>query len=301
MILNILSSSGITVPLPFRLNRETIYSLVNSVLDKDLTPKANKVVFDFSSLSFVEPAGITVLSNLIEVLKKNKVKTSFSGLSYKPSIHYLNDSGFFKHYLQKEIHQKPTLRGTTLPLELVSYSKSYQYMDCTLIPWLAKELCSDSKSLATAKSCFHEIFNNIQDHSQVNIGCSFAQHYPKNHELQISISDFGVGIPTNVRKKDAELNDQQAIAKACSEGYTTQTTPRNRGAGLHVLIQNVAKRNKGTIIINSLSGIASFTNTPDGVKGNVRSAAGNYPGTLIQIILDTRKFMFDAHDEDFEW
>lgn len=301
MIINILSSFEITVPLPYRLNRETIYSLVNSVLEGDLTPKANKVIFDFSSLNFVEPAGITVLSNLIEVLKKNKVKTSFSGLSYKPSIDYLNDSGFFKHYLQKEIYQKPTLRGTTLPLELVSYSKSYEYMDFTLVPWLARELSSDPKSLATAKSCFHEIFNNIQDHSQVTIGCSFAQHYPKKNEIQISISDFGIGIPTNVRKKDASLSDQQAIALACSEGYTTQTTPRNRGAGLHVLIQNVAKRNKGTIIIHSLSGITSFTNTPDGVKGNTRSAFGNYPGTLIQIILDTRKFIFDAHHEDFEW
>ena len=302
MIWKILSKSELTVRLPFVLRRDTIYPLIDSVLDENLNPKVSKVIFDFSGLNFIEPVGVTVLSNLIEVLKKAGVKSAFSGLeANNESIRYLNDSGFFEHYLKKPIQQKPNLRSTTLPLELVEYSKSYQYMGFRLIPWLAAELITSEKSLATVKGCLQEIFNNIEDHSGVSIGCSFVQHYPRKHQIQICISDFGVGIPSNVRKLNPDLNDHLAISKACTQGYTTQTTPRNRGAGLHVLVQNIAKRNKGLVSISSLSGITTFFNESGSVKENSRAVQGFYPGTLIQIIFDTSRFVFDKEDEDFEW
>lgn len=302
MIWKILNKTELVVQLPFVLKRHTIYPLIDSVLDEKLNPKASKVIFDFSGLSFIDPVGVTVLSNLIEVLKKSGVKSAFSGLEKNTeSIRYLNDSGFFQYYLKKPVQQKPNLRSTTLPLELVEYSKSYEYMGFTLIPWLANELSTSEKSLATAKGCLQEIFNNIEDHSGVSIGCSFVQHYPRKSEIQICISDFGVGIPSNVRKLNPDLSDHLAISKACTQGYTTQTTPRNRGAGLHVLVQNVANRNKGLVSISSLSGITTFFNESGSVRENTRAVQGFYPGTLIQIFFDTRRFIFDEEDEDFEW
>ena len=48
-----------------------------------------------------------------------------------------------------------------------------------------------------------------------------------------------MGIPQNVRAKMGIGSDQAAIAMACQEGFTTKSTPRNMGAGLHVLIRNV--------------------------------------------------------------
>lgn len=302
MIWNILSKQKLLVPLPVRLTRLTIYPLIDMVLDKDLNPRANEIVFDFSKLNFVEPVGITVLSNLLEVLKKVKVKTSFSGLNTQSqALSYLNDSGFFTHYLKKEIYQTHGVRSTTFPLKLVEYSRSYEYIGFQLIPWLSRELSTTEKSLATANVCFQEIFNNIEDHSGVSIGCSFAQHYPQKDQIQISISDFGIGIPANVRSKNPSLTDQQALSIACTQGFTTQTTPRNRGAGLHVLIKNVVHKNGGTIIINSLEGISSFTNNSGSIHESSRSASGYYPGTLIQIIFDKSKFVFDQDVEEFEW
>ncbi len=174
-------------------------------------------------------------------------------------------------------------------------------MGFKLIPWLARSLSCDEPSLATLKVCFQEIFNNINDHSTEKIGCSFAQHYPQKNKIKISISDFGVGIPFNVKNKIKNLNDHQAIDKACEAGFTTQTTVRNRGAGLDVLIKNVVAKNNGVVIIQSRKGLVSCVKLNGELKRSAKPSAGFYPGTLIQITLDTNKFVSDEHEEDFEW
>ncbi len=118
---------------------------------------------------------------------------------------------------------------------------------------------------------------------------------------KISISDFGVGIPFNVNNKINGLSDHQAIDKACEAGFTTQTTLRNRGAGLDVLIKNVVAKNNGVVIIQSRKGLVSCVKLNGVLKRSAKPAAGFYPGTLIQITLDTSKFVSDEHEEDFEW
>lgn len=303
MIWNILAKDELEVALPHTLDRQTIYPLVANVLDENLDSRCSRINLDFSRLGFVEPDGVTVLSNLIEFLKKSKVKIFFKNheKTTRPSISYLDDSGFFQHYLGKSLSSGASVRSTTLPLNLVDYSKSYEYMGYKLIPWLARSLCCEEPSLATLKVCFQEIFNNINDHSTEKIGCSFAQYYPQKSQIKISISDFGVGIPHNVNKVVKNLSDHQAIDMACEAGFTTQTTSRNRGAGLDVLIKNVVAKNSGLVVIQSRKGLVSCVKVNGELKRSARLAAGFYPGTLIQITLDTKKFVSDEHEEVFEW
>jgi hypothetical protein len=45
-----------------------------------------------------------------------------------------------------------------------------------------------------------EIYANAFEHAQSSIGVfSCGQHYPKMKELKLTVVDFGVGIPSNVR------------------------------------------------------------------------------------------------------
>lgn len=303
MIWNILSRRELTVPIPRQLDRTTIYPLVQQVLDEDLNAKCSKITFDFSALVFVKPAGVTVLSNLIEFLRKAGAKTFFANHKRPscPAIDYLDDSGFFHHYLGTSLREGSSVRSTTLPLRLVEYAKSYEYMGFSLVPWLASALATPEKSLATIKVCFQEIYNNINDHSTRSIGCSFAQHYPNKNQIDITVSDFGIGIPVNVRRLKPEVTDQQALALACEAGFTTKTSVRNRGAGLDVLIKNVVIRNGGAIIIHSNRGIVSCTRDNGTVKKTPRGADGFYPGTLIQLSLHTDRFISDEIEEEFEW
>lgn len=303
MILKILTKRELIVSIPRQLDRATIYPLVNTVLDSNLDARCSKIIFDFKALQFVYPAGVTVLSNLIEFLKKTGAKTQFINHDKELSdaIRYLDDSGFFTQYLGAPLIKNAAVRPTTLPLSLVEYSRSYGYIGFNLVPWLARGLATEEKALGSLTVCFQEIFNNINDHSMENIGCSYAQHYPNKNHIEIAISDFGIGIPSNVKKREPGLNDQQAIARACEAGFTSNTTVRNRGAGLDVLIQNVVRRNGGTVILHSGGGIVSCTRGDGVIKKTPRGANGFYPGTLIQLILDTTQFVSDDIEEDFEW
>ena len=154
------------------------------------------------------------------------------------------------------------------------------------------------------KSCIEEIFANISDHSAVNIGCAFAQCFPNKNEIHVAISDFGLGIPEVVRRKVADLDDAQAIARACVEGFTTSDNVRNRGAGLPNLLRYVTLRNQGTVLIASGKGELSGVRQDGETKVTARRSLGMYPGTLVATILRTdhlEAVTADVEPEEFEW
>src|SRR5690606_13738642 len=157
-------------------------------------------------------------------------------------------------------------------------------------------------TLTTIRTCFGEIFNNIQDHAQESTGCIFAQHYPNKNQIKIAISDFGIGIPDNIRRINPSLQDHYAIEKASEEGFTSRTSPRNLGAGLHTIIENVVNNNNGAVHIHSNYGILSCIKGEDGVEKYPTLEQGFYPGTFIEVILRT-DFIENITDfeEEFEW
>lgn len=293
------------VTLPYRLTRETMYQLLERVIDRDLFPKDKEIDFDFTSLSFIEPVGVTILSNLFEWLKKRDIRviityqSSISNDKWNP-IKYLDDSMFFKRYTGRTLNDDARVRDTTIPLEIVTYANSYQWLDSSLMNWLSRTLNITKNSLTDIKMCLGEIFNNINDHAQENTGCIFAQHYPANNKVSIAISDFGVGIPNNIRKINPSLSDGEALGKAIEEGFTTKTNPRNLGVGLHTLVKNVVEHNKGSLFIHSNYGILNC------ISGDTNYTFSNedsfYPGTLIEINLRTDTiFEIEEVEEEFEW
>ncbi|WP_193064925.1 ATP-binding protein [Oceanobacillus oncorhynchi] len=294
--------------VPQQFNRFTMYDLLSSVIDNDLNPKDNEIRFDFQQLQFIEPSGVTILSNLFEWLKTKGVKTSIaypSNFTGKQNpIQFLDDSNFFTRYVGKNLTSYPARRPTTIPLELIAYTDSARWLEMEFSHWLSGRLEIHTNSLSTIRICFGEIFNNIRDHAQENTGCIFAQHYPALNKVKITISDFGVGIPNNIKSIRPSLRDHEAIELASAEGFTTRTTPRNLGAGLHTLIENVVKNNHGSVHIHSNYGILNCTK---GINNNevckvASLATGYYPGTLIETVLntDTIQNITDI-EEEFEW
>ena len=89
------------------------------------------------------------------------------------------------------------------------------------MPWLAARLKITQASLYTFKACISELFNNIQDHTQYEIGSIFVQHFPHYSTIGISLADFGLGIPEKVRVKLPDLTDDAAIIQAVEDGFTT--------------------------------------------------------------------------------
>lgn len=287
------------ITLPSKVGIISIDKILNQAVDTNLNPKAPKVQYDFSHITWIDATGITVFSNLIQWLGSKKVQQEFINLNNtNDAISFLDDSLFFERYLGKKLSPSAKPRSTTVPLQLVRHANSQFWVEKKCIDWLSQKIGISSKALIELKICLFELFNNIRDHSGVDSGCIFIQHHPKKNIITISLSDFGVGIPSNVRKVLNNITDGNAVIQSLEEGFTTKSTIRNRGAGLHLLAQTVI-RNEGDLSIRSerahifcsKNGIADYSNN-----------SGYYAGTLFEINLSADCFDYDlANEEDFTW
>lgn len=294
------------VYFPGRLNAGTMHKLISPLVDERRKAKSHLVTFDFSSLVFIDPVGITVLSNLIELLKKQGAKVQFRHHSYSTkATRFLDDSLFFEHYLNKKVFPGSNPRPTTLPLCRLGHKDTHSWIANTLIPWLELRLDIDARSLEIIKTCLAELFNNIIDHSREDIGSVFVQQYPQKKLINIALSDFGVGIPHTVfgayqvyqYKAAKPKTDGEAILLSTSEGFSSHSSLRNRGVGLATFLDILAG-NKGTVVIYSNQGALRC-------RPNIRdqlATLGYYPGTLFDINFRTDTIRVeDAEEETFAW
>lgn len=293
------------VPIPFRLNGETMNGFIGLVLDEHGEPRFGQTIFEFGqNVDFIDPTGVVVLSNLFEYLAKKGagVRTRFHK-PFAPMVVYLDDIGFFQRYMGSSLRSSAHRRASTVPLERVRTERMQEYLEFKLMPWVAARVGLDPESVAGVKVCFEEILNNITDHAGVHLGCAFAQFFPKSEHIQVAISDFGRGIPNLVRTQLPDLSDLQALQKACEEGFTTKSNVRNRGAGLPTLMRFVTQVNRGTVLL--ASGSAQIL--AHGYHGGLRlrtHSRGFYPGTLVKVILRTDTFEAmeaDIQAEPFQW
>ena len=292
--------------LPRYFNVNSIGDFIKPILKIKDSQLPEEVTIDFSKVIFIDPVGVTVLSNILEYLKKRKINFKFS--NYKNNsepIRFLDDSLFFLEYVGNKIHPSSTVRSTTLQLKKIEMEESYQWIETFFLPWIKREIGYEKKlKLEMIKVCLMEIFNNIRDHSGENIGCLFAQHFPNRGIVNIGISDFGVGIPFNVRKMNPSMKDSEAIKLAAQEGFSTKTNPQNRGAGLDILIKNTISHQSDKISIFSNYGILHVYKSKDGediIFKPVKNTLFFYPGTLLNIEVQTDLFIGDEEEEDFQW
>jgi anti-sigma regulatory factor (Ser/Thr protein kinase) len=281
-----------------------MYPLISQVVDSNGIMKSNDFDLDFTQLSFIEPVGVVVLSNLVEYVSLHGGKCTFSGLHSSKPILYLDDSGFFSKYLGKPLRDHAAPRIGTLPLTLVANPEAIGFLYMKMIPWLAERMSTSEASLGVVRVSIEEIFHNINDHSGVNVGCVHAQYFPKGRDIQIAISDFGVGIPTQVRKIKNEIDDSSALRLACEEGFTTKSNVRNRGAGLATLIKYATAKDRGHVWIVSGKANISAVHREGATKLTARPTSGVYPGTLVRLTLkedSIEQLAKDIEHEEFAW
>lgn len=294
------------IDLPKRLNRETMYVLLQKAINKDREPASKQILLNFKTLTaFIEPCGVTILSNLIHWLDSKGVEVSIMpgevNGNESPNK-FLDDSLFFQEHFGGNLNESAQVRPTTLPLRQVHAEGPIVWLEQEFTPWLSRQLGVTPKRLATVQVCIEEALNNIRDHADRETGCIFAQYIPANHEVLISISDFGVGIPYNVQQKLPHFTESEALKKAVERGFSTQSRPHNRGFGLDNLIYNVVMNGKGSVHIHSLNGILSCKNGDNEILYRSRTAFGYYPGTLIDLVFKTNVGdIFDNDEEEFTW
>ena len=291
----------IIIPQKFR---KTQFPLILSDIvsfDGEIIP--DEITFDFSKLNFIWPAGVVFLSNVILWLENNNKLVYYKGLdNYNQTISYLDDSLFFEQHCGMKLKPSSSIRNTTCTLKKISRSESHNWLEQHLIPWLSSTTHLSEASFHKIKVCVLEIFNNIEDHADLDIGNLFIQHFPKKDVIIISAADFGAGIPAVVRKKCPSLCDSEAIILATKEGFTTKSTPRNRGAGLDIIIDNITEYNKAEVTIYSRNGMVTFSRGGEGIRHSVREGIGFCPGTTFEISIPVKSIINVSDEtEDLEW
>lgn len=305
MLLRTLIGSDVTVSLPRTFNMNSMRQFISAAVIKQAETRAKKILFDFTALEFIEPEGVVVLANTIEHFRQAGVRIEFSGLrSAGPAKRYLDDSGFFLHYLKKRLFIGSSPRDTTVPFELFPAKNYVPYLYQNLMPWIGSSVNLSEDTLSTIRACLEEVFHNIDYHSGVDTGCVFAQHFPQKKRICIAISDFGIGIPTRVRTRASEASDAEALRLAVKEGWTTKTNVVNRGVGLSTLLKYITQRNSGTVLLHSGQGYLSATRGPQASNVTSRNSEWSYPGTLVHVVLRTdtlEKLEDDVTPEVFQW
>lgn len=248
--------SAPVIRLPHQFDGLTLSKVVADLVASSPNKLPEKLVFDFSALTFVRPAGVVFLSNLIHWLGEKGTAVSFVHIEReRAALFFLDDSLFFEQHCGSKVRPNAAPRATTRPLIRIAQNDAHHWLETNLLPWLAHRMQITEASLYSLKVCVSELFNNIRDHTRYDIGSIFVQHFPRENRVVVSVSDFGIGIPENVRKNLPALSDAEAIVQAVQEGFTTKSTPANRGAGLDYLARVVVLTNGGTLTVHSLGAL----------------------------------------------
>lgn len=295
-------ATRIVLPVTFTLS--AIRPFTRGIVGSVGSPCDTKFTFDFSRLNFIDGSGYTVLSNTLEWLDSKGVALAFANIDNltRPAMQYLDDCGFFQTYIGYPLRPDAAIRATTLPCTAVEHAHAHGWLEYQFSQWMCATLDVNHGALSSVRTCVKELFHNINDHSTRDTGFVHVQHYPNNREIKITVSDFGTGIPSNIRSKFGPMRDGAAILLASKEGVTSQSTPNNMGAGLNYLI-DVVTGNDGRVSLHSFSGTLNCFRGKDGSVER-RSFDGNatYPGTLVDITLDTRMFVGDDDERvEVEW
>lgn len=293
-----------TVVLPIQFKITAVNKFTSQLLDQNANPTEESFTFDFEKLNFIDGSGYTVLSNAIGYLLHRGIRISFRNFkqTQRPAIQYLDDCGFFRQHLNYPLRREAQIRNTTIPCQSISHDRGFDWIENKLGPWLSYALDKPQSELASVRTCVKEVWNNVADHSTMATGFVHSQHYPNAHQLRITLSDFGLGIPETIKAVYGEMPDQNAIALATRNGVTARSKANNMGVGLSYLVDTVLAK-RGKVRLHSRNGNVTFYCDMRGNKvDEKRGDRGVYPGTLVEIELDTRLFIGDDDERgDFEW
>jgi hypothetical protein len=180
-------------------------------------------------------------------------------------------------------HNSKPWDGNSVPYRSDRQRDPKTIADYLRYKWLGKGWINISPKLQDAiTGKVLEIYLNAFEHSQSAIGVySCGQHYPEAGTLQLTVVDFGIGIPQSVRTlpENSHKTAPEALKWAFMPGNSTKNDKNiARGLGLHLIEQFILK-NHGNLMIFSNDG---YVNISD--NGTIyENVCTNFSGTLVNI------------------
>ncbi len=247
-------------------------------------PETN-VIFNFSGCMFLGPSAVAFLGGLARLLIARGCVVEFRWHTLPMRVkNNLIQNGFLHAFGQPHAPRS----GNSIPYREDPVRNPKPYVAYLEQMWLGKKWIKISEALCSeiiSRLC--EGYLNVFDHSQSPVGLiCCGQHFPKKHLLRLTMIDFGVGIPENVRNhfhKTKNISPQSLPADTCLKWAFqrgTSTLPGGRGLGLD-LLSSFVRVNNGHMEIFSNEGYARADNS--GLAFTNQEVY--FAGTLVTILL----------------
>lgn len=195
----------------------------------------------------------------------------------------LSKNGFLSNYGRVTL---PDTYGTTIPYQRFDVKDDRYfagYIEGEFVHRPEMPHMSPGLGKKFRESVF-EIFSNAVLHSRTTLGIfSCGQYFPRQHLLDFSVADLGIGIRQNVKERAGlNLPADQAIVWATKGRNTTKRGPIPGGLGLKLLTEFIGL-NGGRLQIVSDAGYWCLH------KDEVHTArlGSPFPGTVVSLEINT--------------
>lgn len=240
-----------------------------------------KVHFDFTNCDFLRPNAVVFLGGLARIILSRGGKVHFNVPSMSSYVRTNLEQNGFAHKMGDYL---PPWKGNSIPYrEDIDQDKNgiVEYLKRN---WLGRGWIKISHELTNAiASQIWEIYANAFEHSSTQVGIfSCGQYFKSRKELVLSIADFGVGIPSNVRfyTNIETLQANKAMQWAFTRGTSTATKTDARGLGLD-LLKEFIQVSQGRLAIYSHDGYAHISKDGEFYE----NLPVFFEGTLVQVTL----------------
>jgi len=252
-----------------------------------------KVTFDFSNCGFLRQNAVAFLGGLARLIESRSGRANFSWDTMEEAVlKNLKKNGFAEAFGFGASYGP----GNSIPYRQDTWLNKNALADYLTSKWLGRGWINVSEKLKNAiVEKVLECYLNSFEHSGSVIGVfSCGQHYPQLKHLEISVVDFGVGIPAKVRefKNDGSIGAAQALQWAFRSGTSTRQNGPSGGLGLDLLKQFV-KINQGRMDIFSHDGYAVF----DESREKYIQRPSFFEGTVINIKLKCNESFYSLASE----
>ena len=258
------------------------------------------VCFNFSHCRFLRPNAVAFLGGLARLIESRLGSVRFDWNTLDRGIMAtLCQNGFSKAFG----YQSNPWEGNSIPYrEDIAFDMN-KIMDYLTYNWIGKGWVNVSDRLRDSiAGRMWEIYNNAFEHSGTDIGVfSCGQHYWRQNDLILSVTDFGRGIPANVRNflrphvgeaQVSKLSGAACLKWAFEQGTSTCMADVPRGLGLD-LLKNFVRLNQGKLEIYSNDAYASVDKTGERFLNQDIS----FEGTVVNITLRCDEKLYLFRDE----
>ena len=256
--------------------------------------RRGELIFDFSGLEVenIGPEHIAPLACLVETLSNHKVRVSIKKNS--PVGDYLASDIKLSHYWKGHKNYSESTSNNVLNLWRINESEIEVHPrrvgDFFKSRFKGKDLSAVTLSLT-------ESYYNVQDHSKC-LGNAFSMisYDEESNFLNVTVCDFGVGIPTTVRSVLRNLDDCSALQKAIEDNFSIRSKSYNAGKGLGNIRSLCCEKNSYMWIVSKKAILVANAN-----QEKVMQSSFDFPGTWIYYRIPLSLLPEEDYVEDFMW